>query len=62
MYKIRIDPLKKDGTFDSEFYTSSDYQKELHVVEQYLRAEGFDTAKGTYDIMLLDRVWIVIVK
>lgn len=56
---IRIDPLKSNGVFDTDFYESEDYKYEAVVVEKYLLAEGFLDEKRQFSIHLLDREWWV---
>ena len=58
-YNIRIDPLKDNGTFDTDFYESSDYKCEASIVKKYIIDEGFAEDKRQFSIKLLEREWWV---
>lgn len=56
---IRIDPLTEDGKFDTEFFSSDDYNKYRARVEWYIIQEGFNLEYQTHIIQLLDHFWQV---
>lgn len=58
-YNIRIDPLNKDGSFDLDFFSSSDYKTECIILCKYLYDEGFCDSICEFKINLLDRWWWV---
>lgn len=58
-YNIRLDPLKENGTFDTDFYESEDFKYEAAVVEKYIIQEGFSDEKRQFSIRLLNREWWV---
>jgi len=56
---VIIDPLTRDGTFDNDYYESSDYKIESNIVLRYLKLEGFMDDRHDFKIVLLDRLWWV---
>lgn len=56
---LRIDPLTETGVFDTEFFGSDEYPHHRKLVEQYLKAEGFDTTTDTIIIQLGDHLWSI---
>lgn len=56
---MQLDPLTKSGVFDSEFYTSEDYDVHVTKAKNYLKREGFDTIQGEFVVKIQNRTWIV---
>lgn len=56
---FRIDPLTKEGVFDSDFFGSDEYPAISKKVEWYLHQEGFDSKDTEFVITLLDHLWVV---
>ena len=56
---IRIDPLADDGTFDTDFFGSDDYNLYRLKVEWYIKQEGFDKKPDTYFLHLVGHYWQV---
>ena len=61
MKNIRIDPLKIDGTFDTDFFGSEEYSQAKKIVEKYIVQEGFDQEPNTYFLNLADQYWQIVV-
>lgn len=59
--KLRIDPLKIDGTFDTDFYGSEDYKSTRDVLEKYIKDEGFLTKPDTYFINFANHQWQIVI-
>jgi len=53
----RTDPLKDDGTFDVDFFASSEFVAEQKSLVCYLDTEGFDTKKEEFFIDFRSRRW-----
>ena len=53
----RTDPLKDDGTFDLEFFSSSEYEVEQKSLIRYLNDEGFGSKKEEFIIDYRSRRW-----
>ena len=53
----RTDPLKDDGTFDVDFFASTEFVKEQNSLVRYLDTEGFDVKKEEFVIDFRSRRW-----
>ena len=53
----RTDPLKDDGTFDLDFFASSEFLAEQKSLIKYLDDEGFSDKKEFFFIDYRSRRW-----
>ena len=56
---LRIDPLTETGVFDTEFFGSDEYPHHRKLVEQYLKAEGFENTSEPIVLQLGDHAWSI---
>jgi len=53
----RTDPIKDDGTFDLDFFASTEFKLEQKSLLRYLSLEGFDSIKEEFFIDYRSRRW-----
>lgn len=56
---MRIDPLKKDGTIDTDFFGSEEYSTYVTKLKWYLKQEGFESLEEQIVITIMDHTWLV---
>jgi len=56
---FRIDPIKENGSFDTDFYGSYDYASFRKALERYLKEEGFTEIKEPISFKFANRLWYV---
>ena len=53
----RTDPLKDDGTFDIDFFSSVQFEAEQKSLVRYLQVEGFNSKNEEFFIDYRSRRW-----
>lgn len=53
----RTDPIKDDGTFDVDFFASTEFKLEQQSLIRYLTLEGFESIKEEFFIDYQSRRW-----
>lgn len=53
----RTDPLNKNGAFDLDFFSSSDFIQERDCLIKYLNLEGFSECENDFFIDFRGRRW-----
>ena len=56
---FRIDPIKEDGSFDTDFYGSYDYVMFRKALEKYLKEEGFKNILEPIRFKFSNRLWLI---
>jgi hypothetical protein len=54
---FRIDPIKEDGSFDTDFYGSYNYVMFRKALERYLKTEGFKEILEPMIFQFANRSW-----